>query len=60
VPLTEEATHLPELVSVLLVWLLTVPAPGRRVTDAPATGGGAPALRVVRGDEAGTGDRAAG
>ena len=61
VPLTEEATHLPELVSVLLVWLLTVPAPRRRVGDAPVTGGGTPALRVVRGEDAGgAGGRAAG
>ena len=52
VPLTEEATHLPELVSVLLVWLLTVPTPrrgGRVGTDEP-TPSSSPALRVVRDD----------
>jgi predicted anti-sigma-YlaC factor YlaD len=60
VPLTEETTHLPELVSVLLVWMLTVPAPRRRVTDAAIPGSGAPALRVVGRDEPGSGGRAAG
>ena len=62
VPLVDEATHLPELVSVLLVWLLTVPRPAH---DARAAGGGGgvaaggsgagtPALRVVRdADESG-------
>ncbi|MEZ5222701.1 MAG: zf-HC2 domain-containing protein [Ilumatobacteraceae bacterium] len=52
VPLTEEATHLPELVSVLLVWLLTVPTPRRgdrgRTDDATSPSG--PALRVIRDD----------
>jgi predicted anti-sigma-YlaC factor YlaD len=46
VPLVGEATHLPEVLSVLLVWLLAVPTPGsrrrRRATDAPT-------LRVVDG-----------
>lgn len=59
VPLVDEATHLPELVSVLLVWLLTVPRPvhDRRETVGGASGGraaraGTPALRVVRGADA--------
>ena len=51
VPLTDEATHIPELISVLLVWLLTVPAPRRRSTAAPDTGA-MPALRVVRARDA--------
>lgn len=34
VPLLGEATHLPELVSVLLIWLLAVPSP-RRAKAAP-------------------------
>jgi hypothetical protein len=49
VPLTDEATHIPELISVLLVWLLTVPR-GRR--DRRAAGderaAGTPTLRVLR------------
>ncbi|MFN8023818.1 MAG: zf-HC2 domain-containing protein [Acidimicrobiales bacterium] len=58
VPLVNEATHLPELLSVLLVWLLTVPPPRRDRTVAPSDArpsSGAPALRVVRddGDDAG-------
>lgn len=49
VPLTEEATHLPELVSVLLVWLLTVPSPTRGTrTSRDASRAASPALRVVR------------
>jgi len=52
VPLIDEATHLPELFSVLLVWLLTVPAPHRRSDIAPVSAA-APALRVVREHEAG-------
>ena len=62
VPLTEEATHLPELISVLLVWMLTMPTPRRRATDEPGAGSGvgAPSLRVVRGDESGDSGRAAG
>ncbi len=48
VPLTDEATHLPELISVLLVWLLTVPAPRRRGSDTLGRAAGSPALRVLR------------
>jgi predicted anti-sigma-YlaC factor YlaD len=56
VPLTEEATHLPEVVSVLLVWLLTVPRPRPRrrrgIDAAPASVAGAPpSLTVVRSSE---------
>ncbi|MBU6315405.1 MAG: hypothetical protein KGR47_02750, partial [Acidobacteria bacterium] len=29
IPLVGEATHLPELISVLLIWLLAVPSPKR-------------------------------
>ena len=59
VPLTDETTHLPELISVLLVWMLTDPSPRRRVTDTPSSGGGSPTLRVVR-DASDDGGRAAG
>jgi predicted anti-sigma-YlaC factor YlaD len=60
VPLTDEATHIPELFSVLLVWLLTVPAPRRRSTTgsgatSAAAGASGPALRVVR-DRGASGD----
>jgi hypothetical protein len=47
VPLVGEAQHLPEVASVVLVWLLAVPSPRRR---AQAQAPGAPALRAVRGD----------
>lgn len=59
VPLVNEATHLPELLSVLLVWLLTAPPPRRdraaRPRDGRSTSTGSPALRVIRdpGDDAG-------
>lgn len=33
VPLVNEATHIPELISVVLLWLLAVPAPRRRATS---------------------------
>lgn len=49
VPLVDEAAHLPELVSVVLIWLIAVPAPGRRrqrqLDPPPAS------LTVVGGDE---------
>lgn len=45
VPLVDETTHLPELASVVLVWLLAVPAPKRRDTSADASVRAA--LRVV-------------
>jgi predicted anti-sigma-YlaC factor YlaD len=58
VPLTDEATHIPELISVLLVWMLTVPKPGR---DHRAAGDDrssvTPALRVVRDGDADGSDR---
>jgi predicted anti-sigma-YlaC factor YlaD len=48
VPLVGEARHLPELLSVVLVWLLTVPAP-RRTADSirPSR----PSLTAVRDDD---------
>lgn len=49
VPLTDEATHIPELISVLLVWLLTVPRPSRdRRAAGDERASTTPALRVVR------------
>jgi predicted anti-sigma-YlaC factor YlaD len=48
VPLINEASHLPELFSVILVWLLAVPAPKRPARTSGATAAG---LRVVGNDE---------
>lgn len=50
IPLAGEALHIPEILSVVLIWLLAVPvhprsAPRRKVTDAPATP--PPPLRAV-------------
>jgi predicted anti-sigma-YlaC factor YlaD len=45
VPLIDEATHLPEIVSVVLVWLIAGPA--RRPRDAAGEQPPAPPLRVV-------------
>jgi predicted anti-sigma-YlaC factor YlaD len=49
VPLVGEAQHLPELLSVVLVWLLAVPAPRRAATA--AVGAPRPPLTAVRDDE---------
>ena len=53
VPLSSEAMHLPELASVVLLWLLAVPALRGRPW-APVTGegavGGVPGLRVVEAE----------
>ncbi len=48
VPLVDEAQHLPEVLSVVLVWLLAVPAPRRasRTLGVPR-----PTLRAVRDDD---------
>lgn len=51
VPLLSEAVHLPELASVVLVWLLAVPSPRRRSSERPSHLG----LRVVP-DEPGDGE----
>jgi hypothetical protein len=40
VPLTGEATHLPELISVFLIWMLAVPS-GRRAKPAARPSGSA-------------------
>ncbi len=48
VPLFGEAQHLPELLSVVLVWLLAVPAPRR---TAGVIGTSRPSLTAVRDDE---------
>lgn len=48
VPLLGEATHLPELISVLLIWMLAVPSHRRvRHQARPAATGGEPVLRAV-------------
>jgi predicted anti-sigma-YlaC factor YlaD len=53
VPLVGEATHLPELLSVLFIWLLAVPTPRRRREDADHRR--SPALRAVpRPEDAGS------
>jgi predicted anti-sigma-YlaC factor YlaD len=47
IPLSGEALHVPELISVLLIWLLAIPAPRRRAggaADAPP----GPVMRLVR------------
>jgi predicted anti-sigma-YlaC factor YlaD len=49
VPLSGETTHIPEVVSVVLVWLLAVPAPWRR--SRADDSGLAAGLRVVEGDQ---------
>jgi hypothetical protein len=55
IPLIDEALHIPEVVSVVLIWLLAVPVgqrrmPWRRGTTAPAPGK-PPRLRVVESDD---------
>lgn len=55
VPLVNETAHLPELLSVALVWLLARPLPERTGQDRPA-GDGRPALRLIDDDAAGGGD----
>jgi predicted anti-sigma-YlaC factor YlaD len=54
VPLSGEALHVPELVSVPPIWLLAIPAPRRPASGgaglpgaAGGAGGGGPAMRVV-------------
>ena len=46
VPLVDEAQHLPEVMSVVLVWLIAVPSPRRR-GRAQKTDADHPAIRVV-------------
>lgn len=45
VPLIDEAQHLPEVLSVVLVWLIAVPSPRRRGRSARVDG--APDLHIV-------------
>ncbi|MEQ1701887.1 MAG: zf-HC2 domain-containing protein [Ilumatobacteraceae bacterium] len=45
VPLLNEASHIPEILSVVFVWLLAMPAPQRPATS---VGGKSAGLRVVR------------
>jgi hypothetical protein len=48
VPLTGETTHLPELISVLLIWMLAVPSRRRRKPAAkPDSGAGQRTLRAL-------------
>jgi predicted anti-sigma-YlaC factor YlaD len=49
IPLVGEAQHLPELISVVLMWLLAVPAPRRH--RAAGAGAAHPELAAVRDDE---------
>lgn len=49
VPLIDEAQHLPEMLSVVLVWLIAVPSPRRR-GRASRVDSSAPELRVVGGE----------
>ena len=55
VPLIDETSHLPELLSVVLIWLLAVPSPRRAAAadGAPGAHGarGAPMLRAVTDSE---------
>jgi predicted anti-sigma-YlaC factor YlaD len=48
VPLLNEASHLPELLSVLLIWLLAMPSPRRTSRTTGASNAG---LRVVKAEE---------
>jgi hypothetical protein len=56
VPLAGETLHLPEVISVVLVWLLAVPA-GRRRLRSERSPRPAPELRVVDGSTAADRDR---
>jgi len=47
VPLLGEATHLPEILSVVFIWLLAKPSPEPQRSSNPLPGG----LRAVRDDE---------
>lgn len=66
VPLLNETSHLPELVSVVLVWLLATPGPHRghraasRADVDPASGSPRPSLRLVDPDGSNGGGRRAG
>lgn len=59
VPLVNEAAHIPELVSVALVWVLSRPARDRGGPAASRRGGEGPSLRVLD-DPDGLGGREAG
>lgn len=56
VPLIAEASHLPELISVILVWLLAIPSPRRADRGSVGT----VSLRAVNTDDASGSSRAAG
>jgi predicted anti-sigma-YlaC factor YlaD len=51
IPLAGEALHLPELMSVVLIWLLAVPAPRRPAGGDAVTGQQGPAVTLVRSDD---------
>ncbi len=57
-PLVGEATHLPELLSVVLIWLLAAPGPRERRSRSGS--GRSPALRAVGATDEGGARRAAG
>jgi predicted anti-sigma-YlaC factor YlaD len=58
IPLTGETDHLPELLSVPLLWLLAVPSPGRRLRGGTGVTSWGRSLRLVARDEADQGEEA--
>jgi hypothetical protein len=51
VPLIDETAHLPELLSVPLVWLLARPLPDPRRAATAASPDGTPSLRLLAPDD---------
>jgi predicted anti-sigma-YlaC factor YlaD len=51
IPLSGEWVHLPEIFSVVLVWLLAVPAPRRRSRSSALPTSSAASLRIVKPDD---------
>lgn len=48
IPLTGEALHLPELMSVALIWLLAIPTPRRPAGGETVTGRHGPSIKLIR------------
>lgn len=59
IPLTGEALHLPEVISVLLVWLLGAPGPGRSPSGQAQGPPAGPPMRLVRDRSGGAGSAGA-